>query len=168
MANFNKVMLLGNLTADPEVRYTPRGTAVTDIRMAINRVWNDDQNQRKEETTYLDVTLWGRQAEIAGQYLNKGRPVLIEGRLQMDSAASLKSSVKTYSFSEAEEVLAAAEIAAVAVETTAVEMVAVEMVATTDTMPHPVEVLQPQPISPESKRTTISRFNRPLNLFGFS
>jgi len=85
MANFNKVILLGNLTADPEVRYTPRGTAVTDIRMAINRVWNDEQNQRREETTYLDVTLWGRQAEIAGQYLNKGRPVLVEGRLQMDS-----------------------------------------------------------------------------------
>ena len=85
MANFNKVVLLGNLTADPEVRYTPRGTAVTDIRMAINRVWNDEQNQRREETTYLDVTLWGRQAEVAGQYLNKGRPVLIEGRLQMDT-----------------------------------------------------------------------------------
>lgn len=85
MANFNKVVLLGNLTADPEVRYTPSGTAVTNLRMAINHVWNDDQNQRREETTFLDVTLWGRLAEIAGQYLTKGRPALVEGRLQMDT-----------------------------------------------------------------------------------
>lgn len=85
MSNFNKVILLGNLTADPELRYTPRGTAVTDIRMAINRVWNDNEGQRQTEVTYLDVTLWGRQAEIAGQYLTKGRPVLIEGRLKTDT-----------------------------------------------------------------------------------
>jgi len=85
MANLNKVMLIGNLVADPELRYTPKGTAVTDIGMAMNRQWTNDQGQRQEETTFVDVTLWGRQAEVAGQYLSKGRPVFIEGRLHMDT-----------------------------------------------------------------------------------
>lgn len=85
MANLNKVMLIGNLTRDPELRYTPKGTAVADIALAINRVWNNDQGQKQEETTFVDVTLWGRQAELAQQYLSKGRGVYIEGRLQMDS-----------------------------------------------------------------------------------
>jgi single-strand DNA-binding protein len=85
MANLNKVLLLGNLTRDPELRYTPKGTAVADVAVAINRVWNNEQNQRQEETTFVDITLWGRQAEIAQQYLTKGRGVFIEGRLQMDS-----------------------------------------------------------------------------------
>jgi single-strand DNA-binding protein len=85
MANLNKVMLIGNLTRDPELRYTPKGTAVADISLAINRVWNNDQGQRQEETIFVDVTLWGRQAELAQQYLNKGRGVYIEGRLQMDT-----------------------------------------------------------------------------------
>ena len=85
MANLNKVMLMGNLTRDPELRYTPKGTAVADIGMAINRVWTNDQGERQEDTTFVDVTLWGRQAELAQQYLSKGRPVYIEGRLQMDT-----------------------------------------------------------------------------------
>ena len=86
MASFNKVILMGNLTRDPEVRYTPGGTAVADIGLAVNRQWFDkNANERKEEVTFLEVTLWGRTAEIAGEYLAKGRPVLIEGRLQMDS-----------------------------------------------------------------------------------
>lgn len=85
MANLNKVMLIGNLTRDPELRYTPKGTAVADIGLAINRVWTNEQNQRQEETTFVDVTLWGRQAELAQQYLSKGRGAYIEGRLQMDT-----------------------------------------------------------------------------------
>lgn len=85
MANLNKVMLIGNLTRDPELRYTPKGTAVADIALAINRVWNNDQGQKQEETTFVDVTLWGRQAELAQQYLSKGRCAYIEGRLQLDS-----------------------------------------------------------------------------------
>ena len=85
MANVNKVILIGNLTRDPEVRYTPKGTAVTDIGLAVNRVSSSEGGERREETTFVDVTLWGRTAEIAGEYLNKGRPVCIEGRLQMDS-----------------------------------------------------------------------------------
>jgi single-strand DNA-binding protein len=78
-------MLIGNLTRDPELRHTPKGTAVSEISMAINRVWNNDQGQKQEETTFVEVTLWGRQAELAQQYLVKGRPVYIEGRLQLDS-----------------------------------------------------------------------------------
>ena len=85
MASLNKVMLIGNLTRDPEVRYTPKGTAVTDIGLAVNRNYSTDSGERREETTFVDVTLWGRQAEIAGQYMKKGRPIYIEGRLQMDT-----------------------------------------------------------------------------------
>ena len=85
MANLNKVMLIGNLTRDPELRYTPKGTAVTDISLAINRVWTNEQNARQEETIFVEVTLWGRQAELAQQYLSKGRSAYIEGRLQMDT-----------------------------------------------------------------------------------
>jgi single-strand DNA-binding protein len=86
MASFNKVILVGNLTRDPEVKYTTGGTAVTELGLAVNRTWFDQKaNERKEETTFVDVTLWGRQAEVAGEYLSKGRPVLIEGRLSLDS-----------------------------------------------------------------------------------
>ncbi len=85
MASFNRVILMGNLTRDPEVRYTTGGTAVTDVSLAINRYRTDrNTKERIEETTFVDVTLWGRTAEIAGEYLSKGRPVLIEGRLQQD------------------------------------------------------------------------------------
>jgi len=84
MASLNKVFLLGNLTKDPELRYTPSGTAVADLRMAMNRVWTGQDGQKHEETTFVDVTLWARQAELASEYLSKGRSVLIEGRLQLD------------------------------------------------------------------------------------
>jgi single-strand DNA-binding protein len=85
MASFNKVILLGNVTRDPEIRYTPKGTAVTELGMAVNRVYSTDSGEKREEVTFVDVTLWGRTAEIAGEYLKKGRPVLIEGRLQLDT-----------------------------------------------------------------------------------
>lgn len=86
MANLNKVYLMGRLTRDPELRYTPKGTAVADIAMAINRYRGGGEGgDRTEETTFVDVTLWGKQAETANQYLAKGREVFIEGRLQLDS-----------------------------------------------------------------------------------
>jgi single-strand DNA-binding protein len=85
MANLNRVLLIGNLTRDPEIRYTPKGTPVTEIALAVNRVYSGEDGEKKEETTFVDVTLWARQAEIAVQYLKKGRPVFIEGRLQLDS-----------------------------------------------------------------------------------
>ena len=85
MANLNRVLLIGNLTRDPDLRYTPKGTAVTEIGLAVSRIYSGEDGERKEETTFVDVTLWARLAEIAGQYLKKGRPVFIEGRLQLDT-----------------------------------------------------------------------------------
>jgi single-strand DNA-binding protein len=85
MASFNKVILLGNLTRDPEVRYTPKGSAVCDLGMAVNRQYTLDNGEKREEVTYVDIVLWARLAEIAGEYLKKGRPVFIEGRLQLDT-----------------------------------------------------------------------------------
>src|SRR5688500_1400532 len=85
MANLNKVKLIANLTRDHELRYTPKSTAVAAIALPRNSVWNNEQNQRQEETTFVDITLWGRQAELAQQYLTKGRGAYIEGRLQMDT-----------------------------------------------------------------------------------
>lgn len=85
MANLNKVMLMGNLTRDPEIRYTPKGRAVSDIGLAINRVYTTESGEKREETTFVDITLWGRQAEIVKEYCGKGRPLYVEGWLQMDT-----------------------------------------------------------------------------------
>ncbi len=85
MASFNKVLLMGNLTRDPELRYTPKGTAVAETGLAVNRTWNNEAGQKQEETLFMDIVFWGRQAETAQQYLTKGRPVFIEGRLTMDT-----------------------------------------------------------------------------------
>ena len=94
MASFNKVLLLGNLTRDPEVRYTPKGSAVCDLGIAVNRQYTLENGEKREEVTYVDVVLWSRLAEIAGEYLKKGRPVFIEGRLQMDSWEDKQSGQK--------------------------------------------------------------------------
>ena len=85
MANLNKVLLLGNVTRDPEIRYTPKGIAVCDLGVAVNRAYTTDSGEKREEVTFVDVTLWGRTAEVASEYLKKGRPVFVEGRLQMDT-----------------------------------------------------------------------------------
>jgi single-strand DNA-binding protein len=85
MASYNKVFLLGNLTRDPEVRYTPKGSAVADLGIAVNRQYTLDNGEKREEVTFVDVTFWGRTAEVAGEYLKKGRSVFIEGRLQLDT-----------------------------------------------------------------------------------
>src|SRR4029077_8730095 len=84
MANFNKVILAGNLTRDPELRYTPKGTAIAKIGMAINRTWKTETGETKEEVTFVDVDAFGRQAEVVAQYMKKGRPLLVEGRLKLD------------------------------------------------------------------------------------
>lgn len=83
MASYNRVILVGNLTRDPEIRYIPSGTAVSDVTVAVNERVKKN-NEWVEETTFVDVTLWGRTAEIAGEYLSKGSPVLFEGRLRLD------------------------------------------------------------------------------------
>src|SRR5438132_4558620 len=84
MANFNKVILAGNLTRDPELRYTPKGTAVVKLSLAINRTWKSETGETKEEVTFVDVDAFARQAEVIAQYMKKGRPILIEGRLKLD------------------------------------------------------------------------------------
>lgn len=85
MANFNKVILAGNLTRDPELRYTPKGTAVAKIGLAINRSWKTETGEQKEEVTFVDVDAFGKTAETIGQYFKKGRPILIEGRLRYET-----------------------------------------------------------------------------------
>jgi single-strand DNA-binding protein len=85
MASLNKVFLIGNLTRDPELRHTTNGSAVTDLGVACNRVYTTKDGERREETTFIDVIVWNRQAETCCQYLKKGRPVHIEGTLRMDT-----------------------------------------------------------------------------------
>ena len=84
MANFNKVILAGNLTRDPELRYTPSGTAIAKFGLAVNRTWKTETGETKEEATFVDIDAFGRQAEVIAQYMKKGRPVLVEGRLKLD------------------------------------------------------------------------------------
>jgi len=85
MASYNRVILIGNVTRDPELRYIPSGTAVTDLGLAVNDRRKGANGEWIEETTFVDVTLWGRTAEVATEYLNKGSSVMIEGRLKLDT-----------------------------------------------------------------------------------
>jgi len=84
MASFNRVILAGNLTRDPELRYTSKGLAISKLGLAINRTWKNEAGETKEEVTFVDVDSFGRQAEVVAQYFKKGRPILIEGRLRLD------------------------------------------------------------------------------------
>jgi single-strand DNA-binding protein len=81
---YQKIILVGNLGADPEMRYTPSGQPVTNLRVATNRQWTDNDGQTQKETVWFRVSVWGKQAEVCNQYLSKGRPVLVEGRLMPD------------------------------------------------------------------------------------
>ncbi len=85
MASFNKVLLMGNLTKDPELRYTPQGTAVANLRMAVNRRFKDKTGEQKEEVLFVTAVVWDKQAETCNQYLKKGSPLFVEGRLQSRS-----------------------------------------------------------------------------------
>jgi single-strand DNA-binding protein len=85
MPSLNKVFLIGNLTREVELSYSPKGTPIAALGLAVNRVWTDEENRKHEEATFVDVTLWARLAEIADKYLRKGSPVFIEGRLQLDT-----------------------------------------------------------------------------------
>ncbi len=84
MGSFNRVLLMGNLTRNPEIRYTPSGTAVADLGLAINESFKNKAGETVEQTCFVDVVVWGRQAETASEYLHKGSPVFVEGRLQLD------------------------------------------------------------------------------------
>ncbi len=101
MAGFNRVILIGNLTRDPELRYTPQGTAVADLRLAVTTVRGRSGSERKEEPLFIDCTVWDRQAETCSEYLSKGRPVLVEGRLIEDQwqdkkTGERRSRIKVY------------------------------------------------------------------------
>jgi single-strand DNA-binding protein len=85
MASLNKIILIGNLTRDPEVRYTPKGAAVCDVSIAVNRKWKDEAGKINEEVTYVEIVIWGKTAEHVGQYLKKGSSACFEGRLQQES-----------------------------------------------------------------------------------
>jgi single-strand DNA-binding protein len=84
MPNYNKVLLMGRLTRDPEVKYTSGGTAIAKLSMAVNRNWTNKEGQKQEDTTFVDVDAFGRQAEVIGQYFKKGNPIFIEGNLRLD------------------------------------------------------------------------------------
>lgn len=94
MANYNKVILIGNLTRDPELRYTPKGTAIARIGLAVNRSWKTETGETREETTFVDVDAFGRQAEVIAQYMRKGRPFMVEGRLKLDQWEDKQSGQK--------------------------------------------------------------------------
>lgn len=86
MPSYNKVILIGNLTRDPELRYTPKGVAIAKIGLAVNRSWRDAvSGELKEEVTFVDIDAFGKQAETLGQYMKKGRPLFVEGRLRLDT-----------------------------------------------------------------------------------
>ena len=85
MPNYNKTILMGNLTREPELRVTPRGTSVCAFGMAVNRVFSDESGEKREETTFVDCEAWGRQAEIISKYVSKGNPLFVEGRLRLDT-----------------------------------------------------------------------------------
>jgi single-strand DNA-binding protein len=94
--SFNKITIMGNLGRDPELRYTPQGKAVCDFSVATSEKWKDPQSgENKEETTWFRITFWGRQAEVANQYLKKGRPVYVEGRLKMREWTDRDGRVRT-------------------------------------------------------------------------
>jgi single-strand DNA-binding protein len=85
MANLNKVMLIGNLTRDPDLKYTPGNQAVCEIGLAVNRKYRTKEGEDREETTFVDCEAWGKQAEVLKQYMTKGKPLFIEGRLKLDT-----------------------------------------------------------------------------------
>jgi len=85
MASYNKVILVGNLTRDPELRYLPKGTAVARLGLAVNRKWTTDTGEQREEVTFIDIDAFGKQAEVISQYMRKGSPLMVEGRLRLDS-----------------------------------------------------------------------------------
>jgi len=85
MASYNRVLLMGNMTRDPQVRYTPNGAAVVEFGLAVNRRWRSSEGEDRDETCFVDITAFGRTAEVISEYKSKGDPIFIEGRLQQQS-----------------------------------------------------------------------------------
>jgi single-strand DNA-binding protein len=111
MPNLNRVLLMGNLTRDPELRYTPNNQAVCNVGIAVNRRWRNQQGEQQEETTFVDCEAWGRAAEVINQYMKKGRPIFVEGRLKLDqwqdkdggNRSKLKVVVESFQFVDSRE-----------------------------------------------------------------
>lgn len=85
MPNLNLVQIMGNLTRDPDLTYTPKGTACCDIGVAVNRIYRNERDEKVEEVTFVDVTFWGTTAEVIGEHFKKGRPIYVQGRLKLDT-----------------------------------------------------------------------------------
>jgi single-strand DNA-binding protein len=96
MSGFNKVLLIGNLTRDPEIKYTTKGTAVAEVGLAVNRSYTADNGEKREEVTFVDITFWGRQAEVLEEYCKKGKQLHVEGRLQLDTWDDKQTGQKRY------------------------------------------------------------------------
>lgn len=128
MASLNKVFLIGNLTRDPELRYTPSGVAVVNLRLAVNRRFRDRNGEQKEEVCFVTVTAWDKQAEVCNQYLSKGRPVFVEGRLQSRSWEDKEGQKRNVLDIKAERVqfLGSAKAPGVAVPSEGEEIIPVE------------------------------------------
>lgn len=94
MAYLNKVFLIGNLTRDPELRVTPKGTAICQFGLAVNRQFKDESGQNRDETTFVDIEAWGKQGELVAKYLTKGSPAMVEGRLKLDQWEDKQSGQK--------------------------------------------------------------------------
>ncbi|HZP61545.1 MAG TPA: single-stranded DNA-binding protein [Opitutaceae bacterium] len=94
MAYLNKVFLIGNLTRDPELRVTPKGTAICQFGLAVNRQFKDESGQTRDETTFVDIEAWGKQGELVSKYLTKGSPAMVEGRLKLDQWEDKQSGQK--------------------------------------------------------------------------
>ncbi len=94
MAYLNKVFLIGNLTRDPELRVTPKGTAICQFGLAVNRQFKDESGQNRDETTFIDIEAWGKQGELVAKYLTKGSPAMVEGRLKLDQWEDKQSGQK--------------------------------------------------------------------------
>ena len=96
MPNLNRVMLMGNLTRDPETKYTPKGLAIVNFGIAVNRVWSNEAGEKQEEVTFVDIDMFGRKAEVVGEYFKKGHPIYVEGRLKLDTWDDKQTGKKMY------------------------------------------------------------------------
>lgn len=94
MPSYNLVVLVGNATRDPEVRFSPKGSAICSLSLAVNRQWKDDSGQKKEEVSFIDCTAFGKTAEVLGQYVKKGNPVLVQGRLKQETWQDKQTNAK--------------------------------------------------------------------------
>ena len=151
MASLNKVFLIGNLTRDPELRYTPSGVAVVNLRLAVNRKYKDKTGELKEETCFITATAWDKQAEVCNQYLQKGRAVFIEGRLQSRSWEAADGQKKSTIDIRAERI----QFLGPAKETSAAPLSASEEIMASDHQAQPKEDAKPESVSWDEEENVV-------------